>query len=107
MRVFKVEDALWPACGVAWWVNGTDLARIVRSEASGVHVLLVSGYADAEEVAPDLPRLTKSWLVSVGCIHLQRLGLPAAARQAVKARRERLVRLTRREIVYSGDRLND
>lgn len=40
-------------------MNGTDLARIVRSEASGVRVLLVSGYADAEGVAPDLPRLTK------------------------------------------------
>jgi CheY-like chemotaxis protein len=40
-------------------MNGTDLARIVRSEASGVQVLLVSGYADAEGVAPDLPRLTK------------------------------------------------
>jgi CheY-like chemotaxis protein len=40
-------------------MNGTDLARIVRSEAAGVQVLLVSGYADAEGVAPDLPRLTK------------------------------------------------
>ena len=40
-------------------MNGTDLARIVRSEASDVRVLLVSGYADAEGVAPALPRLTK------------------------------------------------
>ncbi len=40
-------------------MNGTDLARIVRSEAAGVQVLLVSGYAEAEGVAPDLPRLTK------------------------------------------------
>lgn len=40
-------------------MNGTDLARIVRSEASDVRVLLVSGYADDEGVAPDLPRLTK------------------------------------------------
>lgn len=39
--------------------NGTDLARIVRLEASGVQVLLISGYAEAEGVAPDLPRLTK------------------------------------------------
>jgi CheY-like chemotaxis protein len=40
-------------------MNGTDLARIVRSEASDVQVLLISGYAEAEGVAPDLPRLTK------------------------------------------------
>ena len=40
-------------------MNGTDLARIVRAEASDVRVLLVSGYADTEGVAPDLPRLTK------------------------------------------------
>jgi YesN/AraC family two-component response regulator len=40
-------------------MNGTDLARIVRSESSDVQVLLVSGYAEAEGVALDLPRLTK------------------------------------------------
>jgi two-component SAPR family response regulator len=40
-------------------MNGTDLARIVRSEASGVQVLLISGYAEAEGVASDLPRLLK------------------------------------------------
>ena len=48
-----ITDHLMPG------MNGTDLARIVRSEASGVQVLLVSGYAEAEGVAPDLPRLTK------------------------------------------------
>jgi CheY-like chemotaxis protein len=40
-------------------MNGTDLARIVRSETNGVQVLLVSGYADVDGIAPDLPRLTK------------------------------------------------
>jgi CheY-like chemotaxis protein len=48
-----VTDHLMPG------MNGTDLARIVRSERPGLQVLLVSGYADAEDIAPDMPRLTK------------------------------------------------
>ena len=40
-------------------MNGTDLARRVRSELPEVQVLLVSGYAESEGVAPDLPRLVK------------------------------------------------
>ena len=48
-----ITDHLMPG------MNGTDRARIVGSEAPGVQVLLVSGYAEAEGVAPDLPRLTK------------------------------------------------
>ena len=40
-------------------MNGTDLARLVRSEHPGVKILIVSGYAEGEGVAPDLPRLTK------------------------------------------------
>ena len=40
-------------------MNGTDLARIVQTERPGTGVLIVSGYADAEGVAPDLARLTK------------------------------------------------
>ena len=40
-------------------MNGTDLARIVRSELPNLRVLLVSGYAESEGVAPDLARLTK------------------------------------------------
>ena len=40
-------------------MNGADLARLVRSEHKGVKVLIISGYAEAEGVAPDLPRLTK------------------------------------------------
>jgi YesN/AraC family two-component response regulator len=40
-------------------MNGTDLARIVRSERPGLQILLVSGYAEADGVAPDLSRLTK------------------------------------------------
>jgi signal transduction histidine kinase/CheY-like chemotaxis protein len=40
-------------------MNGTDLARLVRSQHPGVKVLVVSGYAESEGVAPDLARLTK------------------------------------------------
>jgi PAS domain S-box-containing protein len=40
-------------------MNGTDLARIVRSERPEVQVLIVSGYAESEGIEPDLPRLTK------------------------------------------------
>lgn len=40
-------------------MNGSDLAHIVRSKLPAVQVLLVSGYADADAIAPDLPRLIK------------------------------------------------
>jgi PAS domain S-box-containing protein len=40
-------------------MNGTDLARLVRSEQAEVKVLVVSGYAESEGVAPDLARLAK------------------------------------------------
>ena len=40
-------------------INGTDIARIVRAEQPGVRVLIISGYADVDGVAPDLPRLVK------------------------------------------------
>jgi PAS domain S-box-containing protein len=40
-------------------MSGADLAREVRDRRPGLPVLIVSGYAEAEGVAPDLPRLTK------------------------------------------------
>jgi PAS domain S-box-containing protein len=40
-------------------MNGTDLARRVRAEHADVKVLIISGYAEADGVAPDLARLTK------------------------------------------------
>ncbi|MFC6742239.1 PAS domain S-box protein [Methylobacterium tardum] len=48
-----VTDHLMPG------MNGTDLARAIRTARPGVAVLLVSGYAEREGIAPDLPRLTK------------------------------------------------
>jgi PAS domain S-box-containing protein len=48
-----VTDHLMPG------MNGTDLARAVRGARPDVPVLLVSGYAESEGIAPDLPRLVK------------------------------------------------
>jgi PAS domain S-box-containing protein len=48
-----ITDHLMPG------MNGADLVRLVRSEHKGVKALIVSGFAEAEGVAPDLPRLTK------------------------------------------------
>jgi signal transduction histidine kinase len=48
-----VTDHLMPG------MTGTELARRLQSEQPQLAVLIVSGYADAEGIAPDLPRLTK------------------------------------------------
>jgi CheY-like chemotaxis protein len=48
-----ITDHLMPG------MNGTDLSRIIRSEFPSTAVLLVSGYAEADGVTLDLPRLTK------------------------------------------------
>jgi PAS domain S-box-containing protein len=48
-----VTDHLMPG------MDGTDLARRVQSEHPGVQILIISGYAESEGIAPDLPRLTK------------------------------------------------
>ncbi|WP_347303843.1 PAS domain-containing protein [Croceibacterium sp. TMG7-5b_MA50] len=39
--------------------TGTDLAREVLARLPGTRVLIVSGYAEADGIAPDLPRLVK------------------------------------------------
>ena len=48
-----VTDYLMPG------MTGADLARAARARRPGTRVLIVSGYAEAEGIAPDLPRLTK------------------------------------------------
>jgi PAS domain S-box-containing protein len=48
-----VTDHLMPG------MTGTALARLLRERRPELPVLLVSGYAGVEGVAPDLPRLTK------------------------------------------------
>lgn len=48
-----VTDHLMPG------LSGTELAREVRRQRPGMPVMVVSGYAEAEGIAPDLPRLVK------------------------------------------------
>jgi PAS domain S-box-containing protein len=48
-----VTDHLMPG------MTGTELARSLRMRLPDTAVLVVSGYADADGIAPDLPRLTK------------------------------------------------
>ncbi|WP_404337332.1 PAS domain-containing protein [Sphingomonas sp. MMS12-HWE2-04] len=50
---FLVSDHLMPG------MNGTELARVVRTRRPDLPVLIVSGYAELEGVASDLPRLAK------------------------------------------------
>jgi CheY-like chemotaxis protein len=40
-------------------LSGTDLARAVLDRQPNTKVLVVSGYAEVDGVAPDLPRLIK------------------------------------------------
>jgi CheY-like chemotaxis protein/two-component sensor histidine kinase len=42
-------------------MTGTELAREVRTRRPGTPVLIVSGYAEVEGIAADLPRLTKPY----------------------------------------------
>jgi CheY-like chemotaxis protein/two-component sensor histidine kinase len=48
-----ISDHLMPG------MNGTDLVREIRARRPGLPALLVSGYAEGDGIAPDLPRLTK------------------------------------------------
>jgi len=51
-----ITDHLMPG------MTGTELAREVQVQRPKLPVLIISGYADLEDVAPDLPRLTKPFL---------------------------------------------
>jgi CheY-like chemotaxis protein len=48
-----VTDHLMPG------MTGTELAREVRARLPRMPILIISGYAELEDVAPDLPRLMK------------------------------------------------
>jgi CheY-like chemotaxis protein len=48
-----ITDHLMPG------MSGADLARKVRGERMSVKILVISGYAEVEGIASDLPRLTK------------------------------------------------
>jgi PAS domain S-box-containing protein len=48
-----VTDHLMPG------MTGTELARDVKQRWPDMQMVIVSGYADVDDIAPDLPRLTK------------------------------------------------
>lgn len=48
-----ITDHLMPG------MSGVELAGRVRAQRPGLPILIVSGYAEVEGIAPDLPRLTK------------------------------------------------
>ena len=48
-----ITDHLMPG------TNGADLAREIRNRKPTLPTLVISGYADADAIAPDLPRLAK------------------------------------------------
>jgi CheY-like chemotaxis protein len=48
-----VTDHLMPG------MTGADLARKVREDQPSTKVLVISGYAEVDGIAADLPRLTK------------------------------------------------
>lgn len=48
-----VTDHLMPG------LTGVDLALAVRDRLPGVPVLIISGFAEMDEITPNLPRLTK------------------------------------------------
>jgi CheY-like chemotaxis protein len=48
-----ITDHLMPG------MTGVELARSIRSSRPDLPVLIVSGYAEAEGIAPEIPRLTK------------------------------------------------
>jgi FixJ family two-component response regulator len=39
--------------------TGTELAREIQAVRPSLPILIISGYADLDDVAPDLPRLMK------------------------------------------------
>jgi PAS domain S-box-containing protein len=56
-------------------MTGAQLAYAVRERRPAVRVLVISGFAEAEGLAPDLPRLTKPFRQTELSAALQELGL--------------------------------
>jgi nitrogen-specific signal transduction histidine kinase len=64
-----VTDHLMPG------MSGTELARLLKVRSPAIPVLIVSGYAEVDGVAPELPRLTKPFRRAELDASLRRLGL--------------------------------
>jgi CheY-like chemotaxis protein len=67
-----VTDHLMPG------MTGVDLARALFLRKPEVAVLIISGYAEAEGIAPDLPRLTKPFRITDLALSLASLLRPVA-----------------------------
>jgi CheY-like chemotaxis protein len=60
-------------------MSGSELARALRATHPGLPVLILSGYAASEGLAPDLPRLTKPFRKDDLAAALAELDGPSAA----------------------------
>lgn len=69
-----VTDHLMPG------MTGAELARALRETMPDVMILLVSGFAEVEGVAPDLPRLTKPFRKDELAASIAGLSPPGGAR---------------------------
>jgi YesN/AraC family two-component response regulator len=56
-------------------MTGVQLVQAVREYWPSIRVLIISGFAEAEGVAPDLPRLTKPFRQKELSAKLHELGL--------------------------------
>jgi PAS domain S-box-containing protein len=56
-------------------ITGVQLAEAIRERRPAVRVLVISGFAEADGLAPDLPRLTKPFRQAELSAKLQELGL--------------------------------
>lgn len=63
-------------------MNGTELARYVQDQCPAAKILIISGYADAEGIASDLPRLTKPFRNVQLAAALATLGATPRSRQS-------------------------
>jgi nitrogen-specific signal transduction histidine kinase len=68
-----VTDHLMPG------MSGVELARALRGDRPELPVLIVSGYAEAESIAPEIPRLTKPFRNAELAISLAAISSGAAA----------------------------
>jgi CheY-like chemotaxis protein len=69
---YVVTDHLMPG------LSGVDLARAIQERNPGTPVLIISGYADIDEVSADIPRLSKPFRQDDLCDMLRTLATGTA-----------------------------